>query len=144
MLGLILYHTITILGKKPFENIVGKGQNARNQHFLLFPQCLLPFLKQISIFQSRLFYRLQVFSIWTSLKNCCLVSLDRVYLTKTTERAAGRAESDQTEHVYRLIFLSFIFDLSKFLRYGRKCQVKNCVHFCGIRMELEFRLSDEI
>ena len=26
----------------PFENIVGKGENAGNQHFLLFPQCFLP------------------------------------------------------------------------------------------------------
>ena len=25
--------------KKSFENIVGKGENADNQHFLLFPQC---------------------------------------------------------------------------------------------------------
>ena len=25
----------------PFENIVGKGENAGNQHFLLFPQCFL-------------------------------------------------------------------------------------------------------
>ena len=25
------------LEKKPFENIVGKGENAGNQHFLLFP-----------------------------------------------------------------------------------------------------------
>ena len=24
------------LGKKPYENIVGKGENAGNQHFLLF------------------------------------------------------------------------------------------------------------
>ena len=32
------------------ENIVGKGKNAGNQHFLLFPQCFLPFPKQISIF----------------------------------------------------------------------------------------------
>ena len=30
--------------KKPFENIVGKGENAGNQHFLLFPPCFLPFL----------------------------------------------------------------------------------------------------
>ena len=27
------------LGKKPFENIVGKGENAGDQHFLHFPQC---------------------------------------------------------------------------------------------------------
>ena len=36
----------------PFENIEGKGENAGHQHFLLCPQCFLPFQKQISIFQS--------------------------------------------------------------------------------------------
>ena len=43
-----------ILGK--VKNIVGKGENADYQHFLLFPQC-----------------RLQFLSIWTSLKFCSLV-----------------------------------------------------------------------
>ena len=38
------------LGKKPFKNIVGKGENAGNQHFLLFPQCVLPISIQISSF----------------------------------------------------------------------------------------------
>ena len=33
-----------------FKNIVGKGENAGNQHFLLFPQCFLPFPNQISGF----------------------------------------------------------------------------------------------
>ena len=28
---------------KPFENIVEKGKNAGNQHFLLFPLCFLPY-----------------------------------------------------------------------------------------------------
>ena len=40
LLILILYHTmttVTTLYKKPFENIVGKGENAGNQHFLFFP-----------------------------------------------------------------------------------------------------------
>ena len=36
-------------GKKPFENIVGKGENAGNQYFLLFPQCFPLFSKQILI-----------------------------------------------------------------------------------------------
>ena len=31
----------TTLSKRPFENIVGKGENAGNQHFLLFPPCFL-------------------------------------------------------------------------------------------------------
>ena len=35
-----LNHTITTL-TTPFEKIVGKGENAGNQHFLLFPQCFL-------------------------------------------------------------------------------------------------------
>ena len=34
------------LGKKPFENIVGKGENAGNQHFLIFPQCFLSLKKK--------------------------------------------------------------------------------------------------
>ena len=46
------------LGKETFENIVEKGENAGDQHFLLFPHCFLPFPKQISVFQSRLFCRL--------------------------------------------------------------------------------------
>ena len=33
------------LYKKPFENSVGKGENAGNQHFLLFPQRFLSYQK---------------------------------------------------------------------------------------------------
>ena len=47
--ALTLYHTIPTfndLGEKLFENIVGKGENAGNQHFLFFPQCFLLFPKQ--------------------------------------------------------------------------------------------------
>ena len=33
---------LTPLGIKPFENTVGKGEIARNEQFLLFPQCFLP------------------------------------------------------------------------------------------------------
>ena len=60
------------LRMKLFENSVGKGENAGN-HFLLFPQCFLPFPKQISIFQSLFFCRLQMLPIWTGLKFCRLV-----------------------------------------------------------------------
>ena len=55
------------LGKKPFENIVGIEENAGNQHFLLFPNCFLPFPIQISIFQPNSICCLQILSIWTSL-----------------------------------------------------------------------------
>ena len=38
---------LTTLKKKPFENIVEKGENAGNQLFLFCPQCFQPFPKQI-------------------------------------------------------------------------------------------------
>ena len=60
--------TFNDIEKEAFENIVGKGENAGNQHFLVFQQCFLSFPKQISIFLSHLFCGLQVLSIWFSLK----------------------------------------------------------------------------
>ena len=39
---------LTNLKKKAFENIVGKGENAGNQHFLLFPQLFLPYQREKS------------------------------------------------------------------------------------------------
>ena len=59
------------LKEKPFENIEGRGENAGNQHFLLFPR-FLPYPMQISIFDSRLNSCLQNFSIWTSRIFCRL------------------------------------------------------------------------
>ena len=35
------------VNKDKYENIVGKGENAVYQHFLLFPHCFLSFLTQI-------------------------------------------------------------------------------------------------
>ena len=73
---LTVYNTIQTFNDpetEAFENIVEKGENAGHQHFLLFPQCFLPFPNQFSILQSHLFYRRQMFSIWTTLKFCRLV-----------------------------------------------------------------------
>ena len=44
-MGLTHSHTMTpfdALGNKPFEKTVGKGGIARNEQFLLCPQCFLP------------------------------------------------------------------------------------------------------
>ena len=38
---------LTTLKKTPFENIVGKWENAGNQHFLIFPQCFNPSQKEL-------------------------------------------------------------------------------------------------
>ena len=68
--SLTRYHTVPTfnnLGKNRFENIVGKGENAGNKHFLLFPQCFLPIPKRICLLKIHIFCRLQMFSIWTSL-----------------------------------------------------------------------------
>ena len=70
------YNTMTTfeaLKEKDFENIVGKGENAGSQHFLLFPQCFLTIPKIISVFKLHLFYCLQMLSIWESPKFCCVV-----------------------------------------------------------------------
>ena len=45
------------LSNSPFENTVGKGEIAGNQHFLLFLQCFLLFLNQISILESHSFVK---------------------------------------------------------------------------------------
>ena len=39
--------TFDALVEKPFENIVGKEENAGDQHFLLFPQCFLSYERQL-------------------------------------------------------------------------------------------------
>ena len=50
---LTLYHTTLTfndLGQEDFVNIVGKGENVGNQHFLLFLQCFLLYQEQKSSF----------------------------------------------------------------------------------------------
>ena len=64
---------LTSLRNKPFEIIVGKGENAVNQHFLLLPQCFLPYQEQILTFWSHLCCPRQMLLIWMGMKFCCLV-----------------------------------------------------------------------
>ena len=71
---------LTTPRKKPFENIVGKGENAGNQHFLLFPQCFLPYQRQELSFELHLFCRLQMLSIWSRPKNCRLVKSKKIHV----------------------------------------------------------------
>ena len=72
------YHTILTFNDPKnevyrVENIVGKRENADNQHFLLFPQCFLPYQTQKPSFELHLFCRLQMLSIWSCPQFCCLV-----------------------------------------------------------------------
>ena len=86
---------LTTLRKKPLENIVGKGENAGNQYFLLCPQYFLLFTKQISNLQSLLFCCLQILAIWTSLKYCRMV-MSYIYM-------------DSGCHVCNMLMLQYIF-----------------------------------
>ena len=61
----------TCLQYKSFENTVGKGEIARNEQFLLFPQCFLPFRKTCSHFHQSWNCRLLSLWVWKSLK--CVV-----------------------------------------------------------------------
>ena len=64
---------LTTLIMEPFENTEGKGENAGSQHFLLFPQCFLSNPNQISIFESHLFYRLQMLLSFGKAFRCRMV-----------------------------------------------------------------------
>ena len=54
---------LIITNEKTFENVVGKGENAGNQHFLLFPHCFLPYHRQKSLFKQCIICLLIVLSI---------------------------------------------------------------------------------
>ena len=58
----------TCLQYKPFENTVGKGEIARNEQFLLFPQCFLPFWRALCHFNQIRNCRLQPLAVLKSLK----------------------------------------------------------------------------
>ena len=67
--GLTVYHTIPLLTtqKTSLSKTLWEKENILvTSIFLLFPQCFLPFPKQIPIFQSCLICHLQTLSIWTS------------------------------------------------------------------------------
>ena len=57
--GLTLYHTILTFNdhveKKAFKIIVGRGENADNQHFLLFPHVFYPSKKKKNLFLSYIY-----------------------------------------------------------------------------------------
>ena len=72
LMSVTLYSTIQTLKQRASENIVGKGENAGNQHFLLFPNCFLPYQRQKSLFKQDLICRLQMLSFWSGPKFCIL------------------------------------------------------------------------
>ena len=58
----------TCLQYKSLENTVGKGEIARNEQFLLFPQCFLAVWRTFCHVHQVQNCRLQTLSVWKSLK----------------------------------------------------------------------------
>ena len=54
---------MTLRKTLPFENIVGKGEDTGNLHFLLFPDCFQLYQRQKSSFELHLLWWLQMLSI---------------------------------------------------------------------------------
>ena len=108
------------LTKRAFENIEGKGENAGNQHFLLFPLCFLSHQKQTALFEPYFSCRLQMLPVWTSLKFCCLVksylftTQFRLLMTlkkKPFETIVGKGENAGNQHF--LLFQQYFLPISK-------------------------------
>ena len=57
-----------VYSKRYFENTEGKGETARNEQFLLFPQCFLPIWTTICYFYQFRNCRPQTLSVWKSVK----------------------------------------------------------------------------
>ena len=66
--GLTFSQTSPGLQCKSFENSEGKGELARHEQFLLFPQCFLPFQRTLPRFHELQTCPLQTLSVWESLK----------------------------------------------------------------------------
>ena len=58
----------TCVQSKSFENTVEKGEIARNEQFLFFPQCFLPICRTFCHLNQVRNCRLQTISFWKSLK----------------------------------------------------------------------------
>ena len=102
------------LGNKPFENTVGKGEIARDEQFLLFPQCFLPICWTFSHFHQTWNCRLQTLSVWKSIKfvvwKRVKVCLARVNITKVCwERQSVRLVYARVGSIDRLKVAKMVF-----------------------------------
>ena len=78
-----------------FENSVGKGEIARNEQFLLFPQSFLPFWRTFCHFHQIQNCHLQTLSVWKGLK---FVIWERVRIPFTIVSPVARLRSGCTMH----------------------------------------------
>ena len=101
----------TCLQYKSFENAVGKGEIARNEQFLLFPQCFLPVWITFCCFQNKNCH-LQTLSVWKSLifvfgkglnyylSSANVFSLDKANILSSSEGKATFTLLSENDYVY--------------------------------------------
>ena len=82
----------TFLQYKSFGNTVGKGEIARNEQFLLFPQCFLPVWRSFCHFHQIGQCRLQPLSVLKSLKFVVLEMVKLSAVKETTSYFADRID----------------------------------------------------
>ena len=67
--GLTLYHAVLLFSNAEKKALIletcGKRRNAQYQHFLLFPQCFLPYQRQKSPFELPMITCLKMILIWS-------------------------------------------------------------------------------
>ena len=100
---------------------MGKGENAGNQHFLLFPQCFLSSNNHFSIFHLYLFCCPQMLWIWTSPIFCHLVKIKaKASMVSELKRLRRKNDFYQKKHCegrriswhflfFPLLYFSFYF-----------------------------------
>ena len=118
--ALTLCHTITSFyqprSKKPFKNIVGKGENAGYQHFLLFPQFFLHCDNYTVLHK---IYDLQHLRFGQRLKLCFLVKVSTVGLSPF-ESCSGKS-GFQAFPGFEPHFICHCCKREKHSGKGRKC-----------------------
>ena len=104
------------LGKRPFKNIVGKGENAGNQHFLLSPQWFQLFPTQSSISKSQCFLPIRnKFSVAFNLSFANAFNLDQSKILLFGKKLRDFLESLTSRHTYH----EFVYH--PVVQYFHKC-----------------------
>ena len=103
---------------KPFENNVGKGQIARNEQFLLFPQCFITIWRTFYFHEIRNCH-LQSLSVWKRLKFVVWKRVNPLPNYNNLDVPKMKAFADDKLNVARM--MNFLLDREENTGKRRKC-----------------------
>ena len=125
---------------KSFENTVKKGEIARNEQFLLFPQCFLPVSRTFCHFHWIWNCRLQSLSVWKSEKfviwerviNCKYIQIDfpdlKLFMVTLYQLKLWIQRNWIHLQTTRLMFILKYFNLSSIRIYNIVVKGENADH----------------